>query len=188
MIHLRALGVVAILLALLAIPLSMYWDFLTRGMSPPPSTQIVTDMEKNGIPDFTLPDVNGKPVTLSMITDKRIVVVNFWASWCGPCVKEFPSLKRLVEKMDGKLVVLAISNDHEKADLDSFLKSFGPSPHDFIVLWDKDKKVSDLYGTEVLPESYIVGPNRKLIRKVAGVDDWSAPHALEFFQELVSRL
>ncbi len=184
MLHLRAIAVVIMLLAVLAIPFLKYWDYLTKGMSPPPSTQLLSQMETNGVPDFALENLAGKTVRLSEIKS-QITVINFWASWCAPCVKEFPSLKSLVEKMKGKVTVLAVSNDNDRADLESFLKVFGTLPEGFTIVWDKPRKISELYGTQVLPESYIVGPNRKLIRKVAGIDQWDSPTALEFFQELV---
>lgn len=184
MLHLRALGVVILLLAILAFPMYKYWEFLTRGMSPPPSTQMLTQMETVGVPDFSLPDLAGKDVRLSDYQG-RVVVINFWASWCAPCVKEFPSLKRLVEKMDGKLIVLAVSNDGQRADLESFLQAFGTVPAGFVVLWDKEKKVSLSYGSEALPESYIVGPSHKLIRKVAGVEQWDSANAIQFFEEIL---
>lgn len=186
MIHLRAIVVVIVLLALLAIPISKYWAFLTRGMSPPASSYMIDQMEATGIPDFTLPDRTGTPVNFKSIIGNRLIVVNFWASWCAPCVKEFPSLKRLAEKFSDKLLIVAVSNDYEKADLESFLASFGDVPKNFVVLWDKDKKVADLYGTQVLPESYIAKPDLKLIRKVAGVDEWDSAGAIEFFQRLVA--
>src|SRR4051794_29873206 len=120
MVHLRAIAVVIALLGILSIPMMKYWEFLTRGMSPPPSTQLLGVMEKQGAPDFVLNDLENKPIKLSDF-DNQFVIINFWASWCAPCVKEFPSLKRLVEKMDGKITVLAVSNDNQFADLESFL-------------------------------------------------------------------
>jgi thiol-disulfide isomerase/thioredoxin len=102
-------------------------------------------------------------------------------------VKEFPSLKNLVQKMNGKVKVIAVSNDNDRIDLESFLKAFGELPAGFTVVWDKSKRVSEIYGTQVLPESFIIGPNRKLIRKVAGIDQWDSPMALRFFSELTGQ-
>src|SRR5207245_2739219 len=138
MIHIKAILAVIILLALLSFPLFKYVSYLSRGMSPSNSTQLLDEMEKSGAPAFTLQDLSGKGHRLSDYSN-AVVIINFWASWCAPCVKEFPSLKRLVEKMDHKVKILAISNDSDRADLESFLKSFGSLPSDFIILWDKDK-------------------------------------------------
>lgn len=184
MLHLKAIIVVILLLAALSFPLYKYSSYLYRGMSPSNSTQLLDEMEKSGAPSFTLKDLSGKPYRLADFPNS-VVIINFWASWCAPCVKEFPSLKRLVEKMDHKVKILAISADNDRADLDSFLKSFGTLPSDFIVLWDKEKQVAESFGTQVFPESYIFGPNGKLIRKVAGIDEWDSPMALQFFNDLV---
>lgn len=166
--------------ALLSVPIYFYWDFLTRGRRPSTSTLRLNQLEKEGVPDFTLPDLNGKPVSLSQF-DGRPVLVNLWASWCAPCVKEFPSLQRLVEHFKGKLVVLAVSHDNSREDLDSFIKAFGGVPKDFVIVWDKNRTTGELFGTDQLPETYILTKDRKLIRKVAGEQLWDQPMALEFF-------
>ncbi len=87
--------------------------------------------------------------------------------------------------MNGKLVVLAVSQDKDREDIDTFIKAFGGLPKDFIVLWDKDKKATDLFGTDALPETYIISPERKLIRKVAGETTWDDSLALEFFRNIL---
>lgn len=168
---------------LLAIPLYFYWGFLTRGMRPSASTLRLNQLEKDGVPDFTLNDLNGKPVSLSQFKG-HIVLVNLWASWCGPCVKEFPSLKRLVEHFKGKVVVLAVSHDRSREDLESFIKTFGQVPEGFVILWDKERKTSELFGTDQLPETYILSSQHKLVRKIAGEQLWDDPMALKFFEDL----
>lgn len=178
-------GVVAVLVTagLLAIPISYYWEFLTRGMRPSSATLRLNQLEKDGVPDFTVVGLTGEQISLSQFKG-RVVLVNLWASWCGPCVKEFPSLKRLVEHFKGKLVVLAISHDHSREDLDSFIKTFGSVPEGFVIAWDKDRKTSDLFGTDQLPETYILTTQGKLLRKVAGEQIWDDPMAVKFFAEL----
>lgn len=170
-------GVVA---AVLAVPFYYYWSYLTKGMRPSVSTLRLNELEKNGVPDFTLPDLNGKPVSLSQFNGKP-VLVNLWASWCGPCVKEFPSLKRLVEHYNGKLIVLAVSHDHNREDIDSFIKSFGSLPPGFVIVWDQKAMTGDLLGTDQLPETYILNKEHKLVRKIAGEQVWDQEHAIEFF-------
>ena len=108
-----------------------------------------------------------------------------WATWCAPCVKEFPSLKRLVEKFKGEIVVLAVSYDHDREDIQTFIDAFGGLPKDFHVVWDKAKVTSPLLGSDVLPETYIVTPAGKLVRKVAGETTWDDPMAQQFFTELL---
>lgn len=182
----KGFGVTLVTAGLLSIPMYYYWDFLTRGMRPPKATLILNELEKTGIPNFTLKDANGKPVSLEDFRG-RVVLINIWATWCAPCVKEFPSLKNLVEKLKGEVVVLAISHDRNQEDIDSFVRAFGQIPKDFILLWDKEKSVSKIFGTEALPETYIVSPQGKLLRKVAGDTIWDDAMAVEFFRDIITK-
>lgn len=154
-------------------------------MRPPESTQMLAEMEKQGVPDFTLNDLNGKPVSLHDFKGK-IVLINFWATWCAPCVKEFPSLQRLVKKFKGQVVVVAVSYDRQRDDIDSFIRAFGGTDDNFVILWDKERTTSRLYGTDVLPETYLVNRDHKLIRKIAGEALWDDPMALQFFEDIVN--
>lgn len=182
---LKGFGVVILLSGLLYFAWSQYQDFLTRGQRPPKGTLILNEIEKTGVPDFILQDLNEKPVQLSSFNDK-LVIVNFWASWCEPCVKEFPSLMRLLEVYPDDLVLLAVSADNTIEDLRGFTKAFGVERvRNWYTMWDKEQKVAAKYGTEVLPESYIVGKNLKLIRKVAGVEEWDSPMAIKFFKDII---
>src|SRR6266496_5869682 len=100
-------------------------------------------------PSFALSDVNGKKVTLSEYSGK-VVLINFWATFCGPCKAEMPSLNNLflALKNDG-LVVLAISTDDSEKPVQSFIKEKAIA---FPVLMDKDQEVYfDQYGVLGLP-------------------------------------
>ena len=176
------LVVLAISAALLAGWLK-YSDFLARGQKPPKASQILNQMEKSGAPDFALIDIEEKEIKLSDYKGK-IVLLNFWASWCAPCIKEFPSMITLIKEMKGDVVLLAVSADYEREDIDPFLKAFKVNDENIKVMWDKDQTVAKLFGTFKLPESYIIGRNGELIRKVAGVEDWATPEALEYFRGL----
>jgi thiol-disulfide isomerase/thioredoxin len=169
---------------ILSIPMYYYWEFLTQGMKPSVGTLTLNRLETEGVPDFTLPDLNGNKVSLSQFKDK-VTLVNIWATWCGPCVKEFPSLKKLVERFKGQLVVVAVSYDRDREDITSFIHAFGGIPDSFVILWDKEKVTSSLFGTDVLPESYIISKDRKLVRKVSGEVQWDDPNVLGFFEELL---
>ena len=183
MLNLRAFIVVLIVAAGLSVPFYIYWEGLTLANRPPQSTVILNEMEKTGVPDFQLPDLKGVDHKLSQYRGK-VVVLNFWASWCAPCVKEFPSLQRLADHFKGKLIVIAVSHDRNRDDLDSFVEAMGKESQNFQILWDKDRSVGDKYGTEVLPETFIIGTDQKLVRKIAGEDDWDSPLAIRFFEEM----
>lgn len=179
-------GALAVLVTagILAIPLYYYWNYVTQGQRPPLSTQKLNDMEKIGVPDFSIKDLSGKEINLKDYRGK-LVLVNIWATWCAPCVKEFPSMKRLVQKFPNDLAILAVSYDRHLEDIEAFIKAFGGIPPNFHIAWDKEKKTTEVFGTDVLPETYIIGRDGKMIRKIAGEATWDTPMALEFFQDLV---
>ncbi len=162
-----------------------YQDFLTQGSRPPPGTQKLNEMEVEGVPDFSIEDLDGNRVELSDFKNK-IVILSFWASWCEPCVQEFPSLVNLIKEMKGDVLLLAISADHTLEALQAFIKAFDAKDPNIKIMWDKSQRVAGLYGTEILPESYILGYQNKVIRKIAGVDKWDGPQAISFFKELVA--
>jgi len=179
-----AKGALAVLITagILAFPLYSYWEYLTKGMRPPAATLKLNDLEK-GVPDFSVTNLEGKLIKLSDFRGK-LVLVNIWATWCAPCVKEFPSMKRLVEIMGKDLVILAVSYDRHREDIDAFIKAFGGVPANFHIAWDKERKTTDVFGTDVLPETYIISRDGKLIRKIAGEATWDDPMAVQFFKEL----
>ncbi|MCB0351769.1 MAG: TlpA family protein disulfide reductase [Bdellovibrionales bacterium] len=163
-----------------------YHDFLSQGQRAPEAAVKLNEIEKSGIPDFSIESIDGKTLSLKNFAGK-LIILNFWASWCDPCIAEFPSLMKLVGKFKGDIVLLAISADYEEADVTAFLKAFKVNDPNVYVAWDKGYTVANQFGTSRLPESYIIGPDGKLIRKVAGVDDWSTPEAYEYFEHLLNQ-
>ena len=121
--HIKGLGAVLLMTGGLYLVWSQYSDFLTQGSRPSESVLKLKSMEKNGVPDFSVKDVNGNGISLSQFRDK-IVILNFWASWCEPCVDEFPSMMRLIERFHGDIILIAISADYTLEDMKSFLKAF----------------------------------------------------------------
>lgn len=104
-------------------------------------------------PDFTLQTMDGKKVSLSDYKD-QVVMINFWASWCGPCRQEMPELNTLYDtyKKAG-FVLLGINLDDSKAAVD---KSLQKTPVTFPVLLDPKGKVAELYKNKAMPSSYFV--------------------------------
>ena len=130
-------------------------------------------------PDFTVQDADRK-VTLSELRGKT-VVLNFWASWCGPCIAETPSLVAMSRAMrDKNVVVLAVSIDDDDSAYHRFIKDNGM---DFTVR-DADKRSNDLYGTHVFPETYIIDRKGVIRRKVIGEMNWTAKEMTEYLTKL----
>lgn len=184
----KAKGTLAVIIAMTAFVLiwQRYYEFLNRGRSAPESAQILNKIEAEGAPSFSLKDLEGREVSLEQFRGK-IVIINFWASWCEPCVAEFPSLMKLIAEYKGEIVLLAISADYELKDIKTFLKAFKVKDPNIYVMWDQDQAVAKKYGTFKLPESYIIGRKGELIRKVTGVDDWATPDAFAYFAEILKK-
>lgn len=126
-------------------------------------------------PDFTFTAMGLKrPVSLSDFRG-RVVLLNFWASWCAPCVIEFPKLRDLARDYPGQIAVLAISSDRGQAEIDRFLKKSGIAPaENLLISLDAERHISqDLFQTIRLPETFIIDPEGRMVRKVIGDTDWT---------------
>jgi thiol-disulfide isomerase/thioredoxin len=182
--HLKASLIAAVLLSSVCAGFYLVWDKIDKNSAIPESHQFIKTLELKGAVDFELPDLDGRSVKLSQFSD-RVVILNFWASWCGPCVQEIPSLLNLVKQVKGVQLV-AVSEDHDRTELQAFIKAFTKEPNPQVtVLMDVDQKISHLYKTEALPESFIFSRGGKFRRKVSGAEDWSHPEAIAFFNELL---
>ena len=130
-------------------------------------------------PEFTF-DLNGRPTSLAALGDK-IVVLNFWATWCPPCVDEMPSLNRLHEKIqaDGGMV-LGISVDDDAQAYQNFLVQYGIT---FPNHRDSSRQIASEYGTAMYPETYILrvrSGKATVLRKIIGPQDWDKPEWLDY--------
>jgi cytochrome c-type biogenesis protein len=137
--------------------------------------------------DFTLTDLNGKQWKLSDLKGK-IVLLNFWATWCGPCQSEMPEFQKIYERYGdgGDVVVLAVasaslerqSTDAAKASVSDFVKNQGFT---FPVLFDADGSVWGVYQQEGIPANYIIDKQGNIRLLIAGAfrDEDSIYAALE---------
>jgi len=131
-------------------------------------------------PDFTVQD-SDHSVTLSQYRGK-VVVLNFWATWCPPCIEETPSLVRMQASMKDKgVVVLAVSIDADNDAYHKFLKDFGVN---MVTVRDEARKASSLYGTFGWPETYVIDRNGVIRRKFIGAVDWTSPEITEYLSRL----
>ena len=142
-------------------------------------------MEKLGVPQFKAPKlVTAEEFSLESVRGK-VVLINFWASWCNPCVQEFPSLLKLMAKFKDDLVLVAVSNDETKEDALRFVSTLNITGENVILLWDPERKVADKFNVQKIPESFVAGRDQKLIRKIVGVEDWSIPDSFTYFESLI---
>ncbi len=143
-------------------------------------------------PDFTLPDMSGKQVSLSSFRGK-VVILNFWASWCDPCREEMPSLARLAMHLQKRsdVVLLTISVDEEKSAIsetlaalfaadDELKDKLEPGEIPFAVLHDPEMTTTkDRYGTTKYPETWIIDKDGYIRARYDGARDWSSALAID---------
>ena len=130
-------------------------------------------------PDFTVEDADRK-VSLHDLKGK-VVVLNFWATWCPPCVEEMPSLVKMQQQLKNRVVVLAVSVDDDERSYRSFLKK---NNVELLTVRDPRQKSNELYGTFKFPETYIIDQSGVLRRKFIGAVDWTRPDVIEYLSKL----
>ncbi|MFZ0731861.1 MAG: TlpA disulfide reductase family protein [Candidatus Sulfotelmatobacter sp.] len=131
-------------------------------------------------PDFTVQD-SDRSVTLNKFHG-QVLVLNFWATWCPPCVEEMPSLVELQRRMKAKgITVLAVSVDVDEGAYKQFLKDHNVN---LLTVRDPGQKTSNLYGTFKFPETYVIDRNGVMRRKFIGAVDWTEPDVTEFLGKL----
>ena len=83
----------------------------------------------------------------------EVVILDFWATYCGPCVKEFPQLQALADRHDGKVHVVGVSEDEDKSKIAPFLTRTGVK---FPILWDEDKALGAKYSVDSMPQTFVL--------------------------------
>jgi cytochrome c biogenesis protein CcmG, thiol:disulfide interchange protein DsbE len=138
--------------------------------------------------DFSL-QVAGKPARLSDLRGK-LVVLNFWASWCPPCVEETPSLNRLqrhIESHNG--LILGVAADEDPTAYEKFLREQGvvfPTYRDPGTK-DNHSPIAGSYGTSMYPETYVIDRRGKIARKLVGFQQWDTPEMFAYFDALLGQ-
>ncbi len=132
-------------------------------------------------PDFALPSLASGSIALRDF-HRQVVVVNFWATWCPPCVQEAPSLEKFAELMRPRgVTVIGVSVDEDPQALARFAAKI---PLTFPIARDPDRLISGRYGTFKFPESYIIDRDGRVAEKIVGAADWDDPRIISFVQDL----
>jgi thiol-disulfide isomerase/thioredoxin len=143
---------------------------LVGGCSQPPTEYLVTGKP---FPDITLTRLDGTPQTLNAYRGK-LVILNVWATWCGPCRRELPSLDHLSKVLDpARFAVVAMSVDSDAVPVHEYLLDNGVSLPSYI---DKDARIATtVFGVSGFPDTFIIGPDGRLLAQVVGDRVWDAP-------------
>jgi len=123
------------------------------------------------IPDISFTARDGRTYSLRDF-DGNFVMVNLWASWCAPCVVEFPHLMTLAKSHPDTLKIIALSSDFGESEMERFLKKFDREipPNMIIALDPQGQTTREIFQTYQLPESFIYGPDGGLRKKIVGID------------------
>jgi peroxiredoxin len=134
-------------------------------------------------PDFHLRDLRGNPVSLSQFRGK-VVLLNFWATWCGPCRIEMPAMEHLYQAIPRKdFEILAVSTDSQGAAVTRpFQREMGLT---FPILHDPDMRIGLTYGARTLPLTFMVDRQGVIRKKIFGARDWDSPEAHELIRMLM---
>ena len=148
-----------------------------------PLTQVEAKEKRPLAYDFTLKNLDGKEISLRQFRGKYLLI-NFWATWCGPCKIEMPSLEILYSQFKSdKFEMLGISNDmFGDQVVRPYIKANNLT---FPMLLDQRMTVSHKYGIVSLPTTFLIDPLGKIIGVLQGAEDWSAPETLLYFESLL---
>ncbi len=131
--------------------------------------------------DFSF-QMDGRATRLSDLRGK-VVVLNFWATWCPPCVEETPSLNHLQQWLAPRGgTVLGISEDEDAGAYSNFLTQYGVQ---FPTWREGSQGTAAAYGTSVYPETYVIDAKGRIARKIIGAQDWDSPDMLAYFESLL---
>ena len=157
-------GILLLTVALVAVVASTLRDRLVVAGDSAPGFEVTTD--------------SGRKISVDNFGG-RVLVVNFWATWCPPCINELPSLNAMAAELKGNgVVVLGISVGKDKAAYDKFLKKVKLN---FETARDPGADISAEYGTFKYPETYVISSEGKVLEKFINEQPWMSP-------EIVARL
>lgn len=170
------------LVAALAV-VAVVW--FSRGRVPPPDAGYPA-------PDFDVLDAEGSPVSLADYRG-RVVLLNIWATWCAPCLEEMPSMQRLYEAFSrDDFEIAAVSIDAPAGASDAagnpggdplaFANRLGLT---FPILLDPAGEIQRIYRAAAVPESFLIGPDGIIYKKVAGATDWDSEANVELVRRLI---
>jgi cytochrome c biogenesis protein CcmG/thiol:disulfide interchange protein DsbE len=156
---------------------ALVWILLAHMLREP---RVIRAGEK--APDFAITTRNGSPITLKSVRG-RVLVLNFWASWCAPCIAETPSLNEFQNALrQSGVIVLGISVDDDEPAYEHFLSRFKLS---FETGRDPGRRISSTYGTFQIPETYIIDKSGKIAAKIISSHNWMDSQTIQLVKSLL---
>ena len=159
--------------------------FTIVALAAAPSAGVAKELQpwKGGPPPkLVLKDLDGREYRLTDFKGK-VLVVNFWATWCDPCREEMPSFNRLKDRMgDTAFAILAVNLAEGESRINEFLKQV---PMNFPILLDRDGAVANAWHARLLPYTVVIGPDQRARYSALGALDWGAPEVEAALRKLL---
>jgi thiol-disulfide isomerase/thioredoxin len=130
-------------------------------------------------PQFTITD-SQRTVALNQFQGKP-VVLNFWATWCPPCIQEMPALVQLQKQLGDKVTIIAVSEDDDDSAYKQFIRDHNV---DLLTVRDSGQKANGLYGTFKFPETFVIDRDGKIVRKFIGAQEWTSPEIVDYLKKM----
>ncbi|TVR01507.1 MAG: TlpA family protein disulfide reductase [Deltaproteobacteria bacterium] len=183
----RSLRIAALVLPLLLLLGLLAWQ------RPDPAAGVLVDglVQLGGervdrrAPDFELPGLDG---TSRRLADHagHLIFLNFWASWCEPCREEMPAMVNLARTLQRRpFAMVAVSLDEDPQALRDFLVQEGIDPTSMVILHDPEGRSAREYGTELLPETWLITPRGRVFARFQGALPWDDPSVIRFMERLM---
>lgn len=162
-----------------------YGQKVKREEPIPEAYTLIKKFETEGVPDFVGFTTKSEAVKLSSYKGK-VIVLSFWATWCAPCIEEFPTMLKMLKKFPDDVVMVGVSADQKPKQVDEFIALHKDrDAKNLVSLVDSTLEIADKYGTEKIPENYIIGRDFKLKRKVSNALDWSGEEVTALLQGII---
>ena len=148
------------------------------------ATETLPSVPAEAAPGFELVDLDGR---LHRLADYRgkVVILNFWATWCPPCREEMPAMERAQQALEGEdIVILAINVGEDEDTIFTFTADY---PVTFPLLMDRDAEVIDEYQVVGLPTTFVIDPAGRIIHRVVGTREWDDSDLLDRLRALLRR-
>jgi thiol-disulfide isomerase/thioredoxin len=171
--------------AILVAALAVLYVIRPALASPVPKAlaALVPDPAPKPVPAASIVDAQGKPQPLSAFRG-RVIILNMWATWCAPCVRELPAVGKLAQALgSGKVTVVAVNAGHDDAAATAaFLKAHGAG--NLAVYRDPDLSLLTAFGSQGLPFSVLIDAKGREIARASGPMNWDDPAAIAYFKSL----
>jgi thiol-disulfide isomerase/thioredoxin len=170
---------------LIALAFIVFWILYLALLGPRRSVQSLEDsgMSRPADFDWTVLDLKDEPVQFSRFKGKT-VFLNIWATWCGPCVQEMPSIARLAEdpRLQGKgIEFVCVSTDDSSKTVRRFLegRSWG-------MTFLRAQELPAVFSTEGIPATFIIAPNGRIAAAQVGSDRWDTPRVVAYLEKIAN--